>query len=111
MNTQDPYLLLACEIHELIKARRGKSVGKTLKMIDDMLVGKFAADTAKTMEAYDNPMSQEQVEQWVMLQGQKGVRWFSLQVLDPEMNRDPTCLALMNAIADTIFEGMTQQEF
>lgn len=111
MTTEDPYLLIACEIHELIKSRRGKSVGKTIKMIEDMLVGKFAADTAKTLEAHDNPMSQEQVEAWIMLQGQKGVRWFNLQVLDPQMNKDPTLTALMTAIADSIFEGMTQQEF
>ena len=40
------------------------------------------------------PMTQEQVEAWIMLKGQSGERWFKIEILDKQVGQDPTMIAL-----------------
>ena len=57
------------------------------------------------------PMTQEAVEQMVMLKGQGTDRWFEVKILDPDMQNDPTVTALMESVSDMIFRGMQGMPF
>lgn len=56
-------------------------------------------------------MTQEQVENWVMLKGQSGERWFEIRILDEEVGQDPTMIALMETVSDMIFKGIQGMPF
>jgi len=51
------------------------------------------------------PMTQQEVENWIMLQTQNDVRWFEMRFVDEAMNNDPTASALMQSISDVIYAG------
>lgn len=57
------------------------------------------------------PMTQEQCENWIMLKGQTGKRWFKVVILDPEVDDDPTMIALMETVSDMIFAGIQGMPF
>ncbi len=50
-------------------------------------------------------LTQEEVENWIMLQTQNDVRWFEMRFVDEAMNEDPTAKALMQSISDVIYAG------
>ncbi len=50
-------------------------------------------------------LTQEEVENWIMLQTQNDVRWFEMRFVDEDMNEDPTAKALMQSISDVIYAG------
>jgi len=52
------------------------------------------------------PLTQKQVEDFIMLKAQSNERWFEVRFLDEDMNNDPTAAALMTSISDVIFAGM-----
>jgi len=54
----------------------------------------------------NKPMTQKQVEDFILLSGQSGKRWFKLSFIDEDMNNDPTACALMDVIADAVHAGM-----
>lgn len=56
-------------------------------------------------------LTQQQVENFILLAGQTGERWFKLSFIDEGMNNDPTAKALMESIGDVIHEGMMNMEF
>ena len=56
-------------------------------------------------------MTQEQVENWIMLKGQTTERWFEIRILDEEVGQDPTMKALMDTVADMIFRGIQGMPF
>lgn len=56
-------------------------------------------------------MTQEQCENWIMLKGQTGERWFKLVILDPEVAEDPTIIALMETVSEMIFAGIQGMPF
>jgi len=55
--------------------------------------------------------TQQQVEDFILLAGQSKKRWFELRFLDEDMNNDPTAKALMEAIADSIHDGLMSLQF
>ena len=57
------------------------------------------------------PMTQEQIESWIMLKGQTGERWFEIHVLDEEMDADPTMRALLEALSEMIHRGIMDMPF
>jgi len=57
------------------------------------------------------PMTQEQVESWIMLKGQGKDRWFTIRILDDEVGQDPTMIALMETVSDMIFAGIQDLPF
>lgn len=58
------------------------------------------------------PMTQEQVESWIMLKGQNpDERWFEIRILDEEVGNDPTAQALMKTVSDMIFKGIAGMPF
>ena len=57
------------------------------------------------------PMTQEQVENWIMLKGQTDERWFEIKILDEEVGQDPTMIALMEVVSDMIFKGIKGMPF
>lgn len=58
-----------------------------------------------------NSLTQKQVENFILLAGQTGERWFKLSFIDEGMNNDPTATALMDALADAIHSGMMSADF
>ncbi len=52
------------------------------------------------------PMTQQDVENYILLKGQSGERWFKLMFVDEEMNHDPTAIALMDSIGNIIQAGI-----
>ena len=56
-------------------------------------------------------MTQEQVENWIMVKGQTDERWFELRILDDEVGQDPTMIALMETVSDMIFKGIKELPF
>ncbi len=58
------------------------------------------------MDTKKTPMTQQEVENWILLKGQSGERWFEFRFIDEEMNKDPTAAALMKSIADVIQGGL-----
>lgn len=59
----------------------------------------------------EGAMTQEQCENWIMLKGQTGKRWFKLVILDEEIGQDPTIIALMETVSDCIFAGIQGMPF
>lgn len=57
------------------------------------------------------PMTQEEVESWIMLKGQYDERWFEIRILDKEVGQDPTARALMEALSDMIHKGVMNMPF
>lgn len=57
------------------------------------------------------PMTQEQVEAWIMLKGQSGERWFKIEILDKQVGQDPTMIALMETVSEMIFAGIQGMPF
>lgn len=57
------------------------------------------------------PMSQEEVENWILLKGQTEERWFEIRILDPEVGNDPTAVALMTVLSDMINQGIHNMPF
>ena len=57
------------------------------------------------------PMTQEAVENWIMLKGQSGDRWFEIRILDEEVGQDPTMIALMESVSEMIFRGIQGMPF
>jgi hypothetical protein len=57
------------------------------------------------------PMTQEEVENWIMLKGQTDERWFEIRILDEEVGQDPTMIALMETVSDMIFRGIKGMPF
>ncbi len=57
------------------------------------------------------PMTQEQVEAWIMLKGQSDERWFEIRILDEEVGQDPTVIALMETVSEMIFQGVRGMPF
>ena len=58
------------------------------------------------MDTKKTPMTQQEVENWILLKGQSGERWFEFGFIDEDMNKDPTAAALMKSIADVIQGGL-----
>lgn len=56
-------------------------------------------------------LTQEDVENFILLAGQTGERWFKLSFVDEGMNSEPTAVALMESIADVIHDGITSMAF
>ena len=54
------------------------------------------------------PMTTEQIEQWIMLKGQSGKRWFKIEILDEEVAQEPNMIILMDTLSDFIFNGMKE---
>lgn len=52
------------------------------------------------------PMTQQDVENYILLKGQSNERWFKLTFVDEEMNHDPTATALMESIGNVIQAGI-----
>jgi len=50
-------------------------------------------------------MTQQEVENWILLQTQNDVRWFEMRFVDEDMNNDETAKALMQSISDVIYAG------
>lgn len=63
-------------------------------------------DTSDSAEEKKTPMTQEEVENYILLAGQRQERWFTLRFTEESMNDDPTALALMESIADIIQGGI-----
>lgn len=58
------------------------------------------------------PMTQEEVENWILLKGQNPEeRWFEMRILDPVVGEDPTAKALMVALSDMINRGVHDMPF
>lgn len=57
------------------------------------------------------PMTQQEVENWIMLKGQSEERWFKLVITDDEIGQDPTMIALMETVSDMIFLGIQDLPF
>jgi len=57
------------------------------------------------------PMTQEQVEAWIMLKGQNKERWFEIRVLDPEVDAEPNMRALMETLSDMMQQGILGMPF
>ena len=57
------------------------------------------------------PMTQQEVENWIMLKGQSSERWFELRILDEEVGQDPTMIALMETVSEMIFSGIQNMPF
>ncbi len=65
-----------------------------------------AADLELTEETETvKALTQEEVENWIMLKTQADERWFEMRFIDEDMNNDPTALALMKSISDVIYAG------
>ena len=56
-------------------------------------------------------MTQEQCENWILLKGQTGERWFEVRILDEEVGQDPTMIALMEEVSNMIFAGIQGMPF
>ena len=56
-------------------------------------------------------MTQEEVENWIMLKGQSDERWFEIRVLDEKVNEDPVMRALLEALSDMIHKGVMGMPF
>ncbi len=56
-------------------------------------------------EEVKTPMTQQEVENWIMLKTQNDERWFEMRFVDDDMNDDPTAAALMQSISDVIYAG------
>lgn len=52
------------------------------------------------------PLTQQQVEDFIMLAGQREERWFKICFIDEKMNEDSTALALMESLGDVIHAGI-----
>jgi len=63
------------------------------------------------MSEKELPMTQEECENWIMLKGQSGERWFEIRILDKEVGQDPTMIKLMEITSDMIFKGMMGMPF
>lgn len=59
----------------------------------------------------DEPFTQEQVEAHILLCGQSNKPWFKLVMLDEDMAKDPTAIALMASITDVIAAGIYTMGF
>lgn len=57
------------------------------------------------------PMTQQEVENWILLKGQGEERWFEIQILDEEVRDDPTMIALMDTVSEMIYKGMQGMAF
>jgi hypothetical protein len=57
------------------------------------------------------PMTQKEVESWIMLKGQTGQRWFNVVIIDEEVGQDPTMIALMETVSEMIFAGIQNIPF
>ena len=57
------------------------------------------------------PMTQQEVENWIMLKGQSDERWFKIVILDEEVGQDPTAIELMEIVSDMIFKGIKNMPF
>ncbi len=57
------------------------------------------------------PMTQEEVENWIMLKGQGKDRWFEIHVLDEEVDKEPAMRALMEALSDMMQQGILGMPF
>ncbi len=85
--------------------------GKPNAMDDDTAdtVAENCEAAAKMMDEADvpdpTPMTQQEVENWIMLQTQNDVRWFEMRFVDEAMNNDPTAATLMQSISDVIYAG------
>jgi len=56
-------------------------------------------------------LTQQEVENFILLAGQAGDRWFKLSFVDEDMNAEPVAVALMESIADAIHDGITSMAF
>jgi len=56
-------------------------------------------------------LTQQQVENFILLAGQSGERWFKLSFIDDGMNSDPTANALMDVLSDAIHDGIMSMDF
>jgi len=59
----------------------------------------------------NKPMTQKQVEDFILLASQNGERWFQMSFVDEDMNKDPTAMALMDALSDMINQGVNTVGF
>ncbi len=57
------------------------------------------------------PMTQEEVENWIMLAGQTGKVVFEIHVVDPEIDKDPTMRALLESLTEMIHNGIMGMPF
>ncbi len=69
----------------------------------DTLDGQVCADCGDVRK---KPMTQQDVENYILLKGQSGERWFKLMFVEEEMNHDPTAMALMESIGNIISAGI-----
>ncbi len=60
---------------------------------------------------FNEPFTQKQVEDFIMLCGQSNKPWFKLVMLDEEMAADPTAMKLMESITDVIHAGIYSMGF
>ena len=65
----------------------------------------------KVATSQPKAMTKEQVENWIMLKGQTGERWFKIEILDDEVGQDKTMIALMETVSDMIFAGIQNIPF
>ena len=63
-------------------------------------------DASSANEKTSRPLTQKQVEDYIVLKGQSGDRWFRLVFVDADMNDDPVAIALMDSIADIVHAGI-----
>ena len=63
------------------------------------------------MELPKKKYTQAEVENYIQVAGQSGVRWFKISFLDEDMNNDPVAQALMVSISDVIHDSMMSTIF
>lgn len=82
-----------------------EDVGEVRKIppIDEILDLKKTADK--------KPMTQEEVENWILLKGQGKKRWFEIRILDKEVDKEPVMRALMEALSDMMQAGILGMPF
>lgn len=78
----------------------------------DIVVLLQKAGVQVTVESDPEPMSQEEVENWILLKGQNpDERWFEIRILDDKVGQDPTAKRLMAIVSDMIFKGIHDMPF
>lgn len=64
-----------------------------------------------TTDPQKPPMTQEQCEHYIMLQGQKDTPVFEIHLVDKEVDEDPTMRALLEAVTQMIHKGIMGMPF
>ena len=51
-------------------------------------------------------MTQEEIENWILLKGQSGERWFEIRIVDPEVQEQELARTLMETLSDFVHQGV-----